>query len=132
MERFEYFSRSFVGEVFEVKRIQAVLVSGVLIAVLFYLRRFRTQLFDRAFVVFAGILGSVFILKPEWTTLLAEKLGVGRGADLVMYLSIVALLIFCLSFWAKSRELDARLTALIRDQALSEASKQVPPGEKKS
>lgn len=114
------------------KRIQAVLVSGVLIAVLFYLRRFRTQLFDRAFVVFAGILGSVFILKPEWTTLLAEKLGVGRGADLVMYLSIVALLIFCLSFWAKSRELDARLTALIRDQALSEASKQVPPGEKKS
>ncbi len=114
------------------KRIQFLLVSGVLIAVLFYLRRFRTQLFDRAFVIFAGVAGSVFILKPEWTTFLAEKLGVGRGTDLVMYLSIIVLLLFCLSFWAKARELDARLTALIRDQALSEASKRVPPEEKKT
>ena len=114
------------------KRIQFVLVSGVLIAVLFYIRRFRTQVFDRVFVVLAGIVGSVFILKPERTTFLAEKLGVGRGSDLVMYVSIIVLLFFCLSFWAKSRDLDARLTALIRDQALSEASKPVPPKEKKS
>lgn len=132
MECLEYRSRPFFREVFEVKRIQFLLVSGVLIAVLFYLRRFRTQLFDRAFVIFAGVAGSVFILKPEWTTFLAEKLGVGRGTDLVMYLSIIVLLLFCLSFWAKARELDARLTALIRDQALSEASKRVPPEEKKT
>ena len=114
------------------KRIQFVLIPALLVAMLSYVRRFRTQLFDRLLVVFVGLAGSLFILKPEWTTLFAEKLGVGRGTDLVMYLSIIALLLFCLSLWAKSRDLDARLTAIVRAQTLSEGSKQVSQEEKKS
>jgi len=113
------------------KRIQFILIPALLVPVLVYIRRFRTQLFDRLFVAFVGLVGSLFILKPEWTTLLAEKFGVGRGTDLVMYLSIIALLFFCLSLWSKSRDLEARLTANVRAQALSEGSQRASHEEKK-
>ena len=114
------------------KGIQFILIPGLLVAVIVYIRRFRTQLLDRLFVIFAGLAGILLLLKPEWTNFLAEKFGVGRGADLITYLSIIALVFFCLILWAKLRDLDARLTAIVRAQALSEGSKQVSHEEKRS
>lgn len=40
-------------------------------------------------IIFFGLAGTFFVFNPEQTNLLARYLGVGRGADLVVYCWIV-------------------------------------------
>ncbi len=65
--------------------------------------------------------GGVFIIKPEWTMRVAELLGIGRGADLVLY--GVAILFFASIFYyhERLRNLDAQLTRIVRDLAITNA-----------
>lgn len=102
------------------KLIQFILIPALLIAILIYVRRFRTLLLDRLIAVVIGVIAILLVLNPEWTAFLAHNFGVGRGADLMMYLSITGLGFFCLTLWAKLQDIDARLTQIIRTQALSE------------
>jgi small membrane protein len=62
----------------------------------------------------------VVALLPDTTNLLARWLGVGRGVDTAMYLSL--LLIFYLLFrsFAKIEDLDRQLTRVVRANALRE------------
>jgi hypothetical protein len=71
-------------------------------------------------VVLAGIaIGSV--LDPNITTTVAKHLGVGRGADLVLYLLVVAFGFTSAGLYFRSRELERRLDLVIRRSAISEA-----------
>ena len=102
------------------KLIQFILIPVLLIAMLIYVRRFRTLLLDRLIAVFLGVIAILLVLNPEWTASLARDFGVGRGTDLMMYLSVTGLGFFCLTLWAKLQDIEARLTQIIRTQALSE------------
>ncbi len=65
---------------------------------------------------------AVAILNPEWTRIVAEKLGIARGADLVFYCSILAMFVGFFLVYAKLRRLDQRLTSIVREIAIDEAS----------
>jgi hypothetical protein len=66
------------------------------------------------------ILAIVGVLKPELTTIVARKLGIGRGTDAVIYASI--LLVFYLIFRTNVllENLRHDLTKLVRDLALKD------------
>ena len=100
------------------KLIQFILIPAFLVATLIYVRRFRTLLLDRLIAIGLGAIAILLVLNPDWTSYLATEFGVGRGVDLMIYLSITGLGFFCVTLWSKLRDMDARLTQIIREQAL--------------
>jgi hypothetical protein len=66
-----------------------------------------------ALVIFA-------ILAPATTSVIANWIGIGRGADLVFYLTSFALMTFAALVYLKFRRMDERISALTRQLALSE------------
>ncbi|MGQ0739899.1 MAG: DUF2304 domain-containing protein [Bacteroidota bacterium] len=101
--------------------IQIVLISGVVIIFTYYVSRFRNALLDLlALILFTG-LGIFFILFPDYTNKIANKLGVGRGADLLFYICILFFLFIILKLFSRIRRLEDKITELIRQQAKDKA-----------
>jgi hypothetical protein len=113
------------------KLIQFILIPVFVIAMVIYVRRFRTILLDRLIAILMGLVAILLILNPDWTANLAREFGVGRGTDLMLYLSVTGLGFFCLTLWAKLQDMEARLTQIIRTQALAEASQVSPEKSEK-
>jgi hypothetical protein len=74
-----------------------------------------------AFVVF----GTAAIVVPGLTSKVAALVGVGRGADLLLYLLFVAFLAFVATMGRRNRELERQITVLTRRLALDEVKR--PP-----
>lgn len=71
----------------------------------------------------------VAILFPQLLSALASFFGVGRGTDLLLYLFVIAAMIFAvMTIRAKARS-DARVTELARAVALIEARESSPPAD---
>jgi len=64
------------------------------------------------------------ILKPETTSRLANMLGVGRGADLVLYASVVALFFLMFKIFMSLDAIEKHLTHFVRKDALRDIEKQ--------
>jgi Uncharacterized conserved protein len=62
----------------------------------------------------------VVAVHPETTNLLANWLGVGRGVDTAMYLSILMSFYLLYRSFAKIEDLDRQLTRVVRANALRE------------
>ena len=56
---------------------------------------------------------------PGATQGIARLLGIGRGADLVLYLAILSGLATSLYFYTRFRRLEATLTGILRREALN-------------
>jgi hypothetical protein len=69
-------------------------------------------------VFWAGVV--VVTLLPDTTSLLARWLGVGRGVDTAMYLSILMSFYLLFRSFAKIEDLDRQLTRIVRANALRE------------
>ena len=65
------------------------------------------------------------ILFPEITTNAADWLGVGRGADLLFYLTTVAVIYLGLHSYIRYRQIENRMVILVRKLALIEANQQL-------
>jgi hypothetical protein len=62
----------------------------------------------------AGLL----IVFPYITTRIARMVGIGRGADLILYIAILAGLTGAFYFYSRSRRLEVLVTDIIRREAL--------------
>ena len=109
--------------------IQVLLIGGVVVIFMYYISRFRSAFFDLlALFLFSG-LAIFFILFPQYTNIIAKKLGVGRGADLLFYICILFFLFILIKLFARIRRLEKTLTELVRQQAKDKA--QLPEESKK-
>jgi hypothetical protein len=61
------------------------------------------------------------MLQPDITRIIARALGIGRGADLVMYCGILGTAIGFFLFYLRFRQLEGNLTKLVRHIAVQEA-----------
>jgi small membrane protein len=97
--------------------IQVVLIGGVAIIFLYYIFRLRNAFIDLlALLIFSG-LAIYFILFPDYTTTIARKLGVGRGADLLFYICILFFLFVVMKLFNRIRRLENTITELVRKNA---------------
>lgn len=101
--------------------IQVLLIAAV-VALLVYLLRSRTNAKAKAWVK-VGYLGFVIaavyaILRPDDTTVVANWLGVDRGADLVSYALVIAFVFTTLSTYLRFKEMEVRYARLVRAVAL--------------
>lgn len=78
-----------------------------------------------AFLFWLGlwILAIISVLKPDFTTFLARKLGIGRGADAVLYLSIAVLFYLLFRTNVMLENLRQEITKLTREFALKKEKK---------
>jgi hypothetical protein len=100
-----------------------------------FLRRNRLPLHIMTVFLLLGA-GAVAVIVPDVTTDVAHLVGVGRGADLVLYIAIVAVLFVLLHYYSKFVELQAKMTELTRQMAIMKAESQhglsSPPGNEKA
>jgi hypothetical protein len=104
--------------------IQVLLIAAVM-ALLVYLLRARTNAKAKAWVK-VGYVVFVFlavyaILRPDDTTVLANWLGVRRGADLITYALIIAFVFTTMSTYLRFKELELKYARLARAVALEGA-----------
>jgi hypothetical protein len=108
--------------------IQFILIATAVVLFVFFIRSshsVRTQAFKRiGFVIFL-LLSLDAVLRPNDTTWLARKVGVGRGADLLLYMLVAAFAFFAVNTFLRFRNLERRFTDLARAIALRDA--QLPP-----
>lgn len=109
--------------------IQIILLVAALALVLIFLSN-RRRAEARAgvkigFVLF--IIATVWaIVRPDDLTVVANWVGVDRGADLLLYVLVVAFLFTTMSTWLRFREQEVRYARLARAVALQNG---VPPEE---
>ncbi len=100
--------------------IQFILIPLLITALLFFTPRLRrTSLLQLLFVLAASVL-IVFVIFPDWSTVVANAVGIGRGVDLITYLGLLSLSISHLLHLLKIRKLEDRLVSLARNIAVRE------------
>ena len=65
------------------------------------------------------LVGGLFILKPNWTMRAAAMVGIGRGADLVLYVVAILFLASVFYYYERFRAVDSQLTEIVRHLALT-------------
>ena len=73
-------------------------------------------------LVFWFGVGAVVAL-PWTTSLLAARLGVTRGVDLVIYVSVIVLFYLVFRLTIKIEKLESNITKIVRETALSEVKR---------
>lgn len=62
-------------------------------------------------------------LFPQWTVVVANRLGVGRGSDLVLYVAVALLLYVVFRLTVRMERIDRAMTKVVRKQALDNLDK---------
>ena len=69
-------------------------------------------------------LGALAIsLFPNLSSILARLLGIGRGADLIIYFSLILIFYFIFSFEVRVRGIDQKIDQVVRALSLAEKDK---------
>jgi hypothetical protein len=104
-----------------IRPIQLIIFFLLLTVMIVYFKRLRSKLLDRMIVLIIGSLGLLMALVPEWSNHVAHMIGVGRGVDLVIYLSIIGLAFLWIGIYTRIRDLETRQTWLVRRLAIEQA-----------
>ena len=104
--------------------IQIILTFGLLLFLVYALLQRQQSRFISGAMCVLALAGIYFVLVPESANRLAHLVGVGRGADLILYCWLVISLIVSVNLQFKILRLHGLVTELAREMALSAA---VPP-----
>jgi hypothetical protein len=67
------------------------------------------------------LLSGISVLRPDLTMLVAQSVGIGRGADLVLYVVAVLFVGSFFYYYGKFQSLESQITELVRHLALTDA-----------
>ena len=73
------------------------------------------------------LVAGVAIMWPGVTKVIANALGIGRGADLVLYCAVVVMMIGFLMVYVRLRRIRREMTLLVRELAIRDAVSTSPP-----
>ncbi|ASK64941.1 hypothetical protein CFK39_02810 [Brachybacterium avium] len=108
--------------------IQLLLVLGIVVIVAWlFIKRGAKQLAVRRLLIIAfAVFAVLTVLFPGMLSKVANIVGVGRGADLLLYATVLVLLGFLALQEARTKAAEKRTTYLARLLSLDEA---IPPAE---
>ncbi len=98
-----------------------ILILSIVFLLLALSSRFRT--YQRLIIVAFYILLSFLIIFPQKADKIAAFFGIGRGVDLIIYLSIAILSLIVAILYAKVKMNERALTKIIRTLAIMQAKK---------
>ncbi len=115
---------------FLMRPIQFLLVPLLLFLLVLFWIRLKQQPVMRPLVAVVMGLALVFTVFPDSSTWLANQLGVGRGVDMVIYLSLIGLSSGLLLLYLRLQQLERKLAEVSRQLALQQARPPAPaPGD---
>ncbi|MDQ2776582.1 MAG: DUF2304 domain-containing protein [Acidobacteriota bacterium] len=103
------------------KSIQLILIVLCLLATILGSLAFRSKLGYRLLGSFFFVTATAFVIFPDATSSIAHMLGVGRGADLLLYVGLLAGVYSFLLLYLRTRRLERRMTDQIRALAIRDA-----------
>ncbi len=112
--------------------IQILIVAFVLFALSRTVSRFREGSLTVAWLVLwsaVWIAVAVAALLPQATSWFARLIGVGRGVDAVIYLSIIALFYLVFRIFLRLQKIDHDITLVVREIGLKRSSLKTEKGE---
>ena len=104
---------------------QWVLLAALLLAGVYLLKARRSasqQAIRRLFIVFALLAGATAVLFPDITNSLAGLLGIGRGADLLLYSFVIFALFYVVHQYRRQLWQEKVTTDLARTLTLTRAA----------
>ena len=105
--------------------IQLLLITGLLMLALVVVRHMKASRRARLIVLCVLATGAYLVWQPDHANSMAHLLGVGRGADLLLYIWIVLTLSVILLLYLKIVEMNQMLTEVARRLTLLNP---IPPG----
>jgi len=103
--------------------IQILLFTLILFIGIYFLVRLKQRLYDIVLLSSMVLLAITLVLFPAITNSVAKWLNVGRGADLIFYLSILTFWYLSLKLYVRVRRLERLFTEIVRNDALKEVHK---------
>ena len=102
--------------------IKLLLLAAIVVVGLLAFRGSRKALHKvlwRAYVVLVVVAAGLSVMFPDLLTSLAQLVGVGRGADLLLYVLVVTFMLVSVVLFRRLNELERRYTQLARQMAIS-------------
>lgn len=106
--------------------IQIFIILFVIFALSRVLLRFKKNeitVKELLFWLIFWIAAAVAVLLPQTTSLLASWVGVGRGVDLVIYISIVVIFYIIFRIFVRLERIERDITKIVREVGLKEEKK---------
>jgi small membrane protein len=104
---------------------QIILVAGIVFLLLRYLASpasIRTRAWKKILGVLLAVLAVIVVVFPDFSNDVAHSVGIGRGADLLLYLLTLAFGFGALSVYVKDKKEEQQIVLLARKVALLEAT----------
>ena len=98
--------------------IKILLVGGGVVLLFYFLVAARNRPVQKLAMSLVFLLIIGFALSPQLADRVAAAFGVGRGVDLALYLSTLALLFICFNLYLRQKTMEDRFTLLVRQLAL--------------
>lgn len=102
----------------------ALLFAGAIVLTWRRVRQQAIRVAEGAFWTILWATGIALVWRPEVTDVLANFFGVGRGADLILYVSVIVLFFFSFLLVITLDRLERQMTKLVQHQALEEFRRQ--------
>ena len=106
---------------------QIFLIAFALFAITRTIRQYKTKAVSKYWmIVFCAfwVVVAVVAITPQSTDVVARSVGVGRGADLLVYIAIVTLFYVVYRLVIRQQKLQEELTELVRHEAIEKVKKQ--------
>jgi small membrane protein len=103
--------------------IQILIVAFALFAIVKTVWQFKQGALTIAWLLFwmlFWLLAGVVAVLPQTTDVLAQLVGVGRGADLVIYASLIVLFYLVFRMYVKIEDTEREITRLVRKLAIDD------------
>jgi hypothetical protein len=111
---------------------QPILVALLIALVVLYFARLRSRVSDGLLIAVCFGIAALLVVRPTVATKLAHIVGIGRGVDLIIYLAIPGLALMILLLFARTRDLNLKLTATLREIAINNAHDNSATGRPKN
>lgn len=109
--------------------IQILIAAFAVFAVARTVGQFKAGKIPRALLAFWTVfwlVAGVVAVLPQTAQIAAGLVGVGRGADLIIYLSLIALFYLHFRALVKIEDVERQMTKLVRKLAIDELDKNKP------
>lgn len=97
---------------------QVIFISVFIFLFIYSLVRPFHSLVSRMFLMIGSILGILSLVGVSYTQEIAEFLGIGRAADLYLYLGLVTIFLFVAFTLNRFDELNKKISILVKELAI--------------
>ena len=103
--------------------IQLILTVSILLLLWLYIRHFKSQLISKILFSLLFVAGIVAVIFPDITNKIANFVGVGRGADLLLYITVIVFYTSLTFIYSRFKKIENRQTEILRLLTIDGAKK---------